>query len=239
MCPICHIYATKEAELDFPNQSAPAAQTLNKHKQQKSVVRGTSAQTGSYFSGKHEGVEHPQSYRPGLWSRGFIPFRASREGENQTLVKATGQGCSSSSTRNPAKVLLLSEAFIHFKGWKRLTVSVGEAGEGAGELSLAALNLQLLFISSPGLLPSFVLCNFSPPLSSSLLHLSSSPLSPFFSTSSSSSSPLTFYLLVFYQLCVFFPSPLLFHIPFLSFFLSSLSLVRSGLYRARPSSTVA
>lgn len=78
------------------------------------------------------------------------------------------------------KVLLLSEAFIHFKGPKRLTVSVGEAGEGAGGLSSAALNLQLLFISSPGLLPSFVLCNFSPPLSSSLLDLSSSPLSPFF-----------------------------------------------------------
>lgn len=140
----------------------------------------TFAQRGRYCSGKHECVEHPRSYRPSSWSRGFVPFRESCEEENQTLVEATGQGCSSSSPRNPAKVLLLSEAFIHFKGPKRLTVSVGEAGEGAEELSLAALNLQLLFISSPGLLPSFVLCNFSPPLSSSLLNLSSSPLSPFF-----------------------------------------------------------
>lgn len=128
--------------------------SINKHTQDKSAVSGTLAQTGRYCSGKHEGVERPQSYRPGWWSRGFVPFCASREGENQTLVEATGRSCSSSSPRHPAKVLLLSEAFIHFKGPKRLTVSVGEAGEGAGELSSAALNLQLLFISSPPFLCS-------------------------------------------------------------------------------------
>lgn len=210
--------------------------SINNDKQEKSAVSRTLAQRGRNCSGKHECVEHPQSYQPSSWSRGFIPFCALREGENQALVEATDQGCRSSSPRNPAKVLLLSEAFIYFKGPKRLTVSVGETGEGAGELSLAALNLQLLFIWSPGLLPSFALCNFSPPLSSSLLDLSSSPLSPFFPL-----SPLLhlLYFLFFYLLCVFFPSPLLLHIPFLSFFPSSLSVVHGGLYRLTPSSTVA
>lgn len=176
--------------------------SINTDKQQESAASGTLAQTG--WSTRVSSIRRANGPARGREDSFHFVHRA--RGENQTLIEATGQGCSSSSPRNPAKVLPSSEAFIHFKGPTRLTVSVGEASEGAGELSLAALNLQLLFISSPALLPSFVLCNFSPPLSSSLLDLSSSPLSPFFSASSSSSSPLSFYFLVFYQF--FFSSPL-------------------------------
>lgn len=125
------------------------------------------------------------------------------------LVWASSRGCSSLSCIftlvHLIKFYYLVEAFIHFTGQGLCTLLVWVARVGMGDLTLAVLKPQLLFISSPSLF-SFPLF-FSVLISTLFFHL----LSPLLLSSALSSAP--FFLFQLPSLLV--PSPPL------SFFLLS------------------